>query len=285
MKRLTLIPILLLLFFVFNPHIKRVKGFSVDKVRSFAHPVDAKYNTFDSKPSLDQTFYYFSSGTAMYAFVSEDQRYVLKLFKQRHMRPFSTFEKFIGYPLIPAKKRSLQKRLQFRKRIFDSCMMAYSKFRTQTGLIYMHLNPTSELKTSLHLVDQNGRHLKLDADRTEFYIQRKGDDVFNSIKKWYCAGERDTIRSAFNSLIELIIERCKKEIGDYDNCAKNFAFIDGKAIEIDIGEFWNDPGVKGQVHINAHLIAATFDLRKYLEKYYPELLDDLDEILRQYGAI
>ncbi|MCB1117298.1 MAG: hypothetical protein KDK50_01810 [Chlamydiia bacterium] len=289
MKRLILIPILAVLFLAYNTHFKKTRGFCVAKVKSNQHRPDPKYDMhfpgFDAKAALSQPYYYLSSGASMYVFASEDQRYVLKLFKQRHMRPFSIYEKLIGYPFIPCKQRSLANRLQFRKRAFDSCLIAYSKFRDQTGLLYMHLNPTSHLGTHLHLVDHKGTHLKLNADKEEYYIQRKGQGIIDSICQWQSEGKRDTIRQALKSIVELIIDRCEREIGDFDNCSKNFAFIDGKAIEIDIGEFWNDPGVKGREHIIAHIITATFDLRNYLAKHYPELCDDLDEILREYGAI
>ncbi|MCP5492030.1 MAG: hypothetical protein H7A40_03175 [Chlamydiales bacterium] len=289
MKRLILIPILTILFLAYNTHFKRTKGFCVEKVKAYSRPADSKYDMpqsdFDAQSALNQTFYYLSSGASMYVFVSEDQRYVLKLFKQRHMRPFSVYEKLIGYPLIPSKQRSLNNRLQFRKKAFDSCLIAYSKFRDQTGVLYMHLNPTSHLNVRLRLVDHKGSHLLLNADKEEYYIQRKGEGIIDCICKWHSEGERETIRNALKSLVELIIARCEREIGDFDNCSKNFAFIDGKAIEIDIGEFWNDPGVKERVHINAHIITATFDLRNYLAKHYPELRDDLDEILREYGAV
>lgn len=265
-------------------YFKRTKGFCAQKIKSQAHVIEPKHNTsiknrLEILKILEQPYHYLASGTHMYAFVSQDKKYVLKFFKQNHLRPFSKLEKAFGYSLIPYTKNKLQKRLKTRQSLFDAAMLGYEDFRDRTGMLYLHLNPTTELKTSIHLIDQNGKPLTVDSDKSEFFIQLYAEPLLESIENWCASGQENSAKRAIDSIIDLVKLRCARGIGDDDNCPKNFGLIGEKVFEVDVSELWDDPGVAAKEHVIARLISATFDLRVFLKKKYPDLCQYLDEKL------
>lgn len=134
------------------------RGFSINKISSklpYNEMWDTQSLTSDEKEKLrkeilSQPFYYLSSGTQCYAFVSQDGKYVIKFFKMHKILPkkwlkdvpFSFFEKYRWESIAKKQNGSLN--------IFKSFKDAYEQLREESGLIYLHLNKKREIKKKDH---------------------------------------------------------------------------------------------------------------------------------------
>ncbi|GAB5411911.1 MAG: hypothetical protein ChlgKO_10250 [Chlamydiales bacterium] len=168
---------------------------------------------------FSQPFYYFASGKECYVFSSKDNKYIVKFFKQKHMKTTGFF---------PKPNRKL-----LRNKTYTSYQIAYEKFREESKLLYLHLTKTKHLKKTLHLIDNRGKPFSLKLDNMEFLIQRRGETLLSYLQKH--PAEKEQIKKKLISFVE---NRAAKGICDNDNnCERNLGIIDGEVFEIDIGEF------------------------------------------------
>ena len=225
---------------------ERAKGFALKKILSH-HASDPRWNTInlssDQKNLLDQIlsypFTYLESGNHCYAFVSEDGRFVLKFFKQKHM----SSQSLVDYLPMPAKSlfypsKKMKRRQKEREKSFSSYKIAYEHLKKETGLFYLHLNKTNHLKKTVILLDPHGNQIPVDIDNMEFLIQRKVEVGYTHLSNLLKEGKKDDAMESIVSLLNIITHRMEKGFFDKDlQFYKNFGFIDNQAIEIDIGEF------------------------------------------------
>ncbi len=267
---------------LYHTHIKRTRGFSIDKITPYNqtyNPVwDINYSNdklSEVKQIIDQPFSYFGSGKTCYVFLSADQNHVIKLFKQRHMRPFSFLEKMMGYSLIPDFVQKLDERMQTRSKLFTSFKIAHNDLQDQTGLVYLHLQPTSSLNQTLYFTDKEGRPFTFEADKMEFLIQKRAMRTFPILSAMIEKGQFEEAKTSIQSIEDLITIRCQKFIDDDDNnCERNIGLIDGKACEIDIGEFSLNPKLSPE-DTQQHIEIALRDLNAFLQKNHPEFYESI----------
>ncbi|MGE5196842.1 MAG: hypothetical protein ACM3JI_05890, partial [Anaerolineae bacterium] len=82
--------------------------------------------------------------------------------------------------------------------------------------------------------------------------------------------------------LELLILRCQKGIADNDALIRtNFGFIDGKAVQIDVGPFSKDSQTREKTCYSKEIVRITTSLKHWLEEHFPELLHELNEQLDQ----
>ena len=83
-----------------------------------------------------------------------------------------TQKKWIG-PLDKCRQRFLGIR-EFRlTRTFSSCKLAYDRLQEETGVFYIHLNPTDSFHRNLTLIDRNGISHQVPIDGSKFILQKK----------------------------------------------------------------------------------------------------------------
>ena len=228
---------------------KQTKGFSIGKITSHLS-FNPDWSTLDEpfkdkkmiENALDQTFTFFGSGGQCYAFLSDDKTTVLKFFKHHHMRPY-TFLNRIHLPLSfdHLRNKFLNRQKKKLEDVFGSCKIAYEDLKEETGLIYLHLNPTKDLNKKLKLVDKLGIAHCIEADTTTFVMQKKAELAFEKILKQIKSGDSEEVQQSIHSLMQNILKRCKKGIKDKDTGLKrNFGFLRKDAIAIDVGSFVKD---------------------------------------------
>jgi hypothetical protein len=268
----------------------QTEGFSLQKILS-NQPYSQKWET--GLPSaeiaeiLKQPFYFLGSGGQCYAFVSADNAYVIKFFKQHHMRPLPWLENlplpsFLDY----YRKKILRDReKRGEARIFSSYKIAYENLRNETAFLYLHLTKTDLFHRSLTLVDKLGIAHQIDLDTTEFALQKRATLTYRHLKKLLRRGEIEAIKECISSLLNLFAKRGKLGIQDMDPViSKNFGFIGTEAIEIDLGSFVYNDDYKKPYYYKRDLFNETFPLKRWLaKKHQGELLEHyqkvLDEIL------
>ncbi len=88
-------------------------------------------------------------------------------------------------------------------------------------------------------------------------------------------GDITGAKAAIDSLLELLYARCKMKIHDsHPNFKKNFAFLNNRAIEIDVGRF--SPKVPEKFPV----IVDSF--KTYLHEKFPELEKHFDDQYQAY---
>ncbi|MBS0625223.1 MAG: hypothetical protein JSS32_04165 [Verrucomicrobia bacterium] len=196
---------------------------------------------------LQQTFTYVGRGMQSYVFQSEDQSAVIKLFRRR--------TRLLG--------RTLDQNLRIEK-TFNACRLAFALAKEETGLLYLHLNPTEGEEPILVIKDRIGRKYSLPLDRYSFAIQKKAEPFSSAIR-----GEE------IDSYLRLIKTRSERGICNTDrHIAKNFGFHQGRAFEIDFGNYIYAPEEAGK---EFDLFAK--GLRALLEKHQPEAVPEFDQKL------
>jgi len=235
----------------------QTKGFTVSRILS-----DLPYHSEWETPSLnqeerssletilDQKFIFLGSGGSFYAFVSQDQQYVIKFFKMHHFKS--------------------RKKLQ---RVFNSCKLAYTDLKEETEVIYIHLNKTKGLHKNIVIVDNLGIEHSIPLDSIEFAVQKKAVLATDYISSLMKSGLTDHAKNALASVWHLMESILKKGYDGHDmNIVTNFGFVNGKAIQIDIGPFKKASFYKNRLYKSARKV----DL--WLQATYPELVEYFKEV-------
>ena len=231
-----------------------------------------KDDLIEAKEALNQSYTYLESGSQSYVFISEDQRYVLKFFKHKRWQLNPILEIFpLPKKLDTKRKRWKQKKKETVYSTFGSCITSYKEFKEETGVLFVHLNK-SPFDQIITLKDRMGFKHEIELTDVEFVLQRKAiptDQYLLSLKK---NGKINEAKKALFSLLAFTVKRAEKGYSDKDpHLIRNFGFIDGKAVEIDIGGFHHDPK-KDLVYFHTHeMRRIERKLLPWIEENYPEL--------------
>lgn len=258
----------------------RSTGFGIDKITSSLsynaaweiEPLTEGQREVLVQQIFPQTYYYLSSGDQYYAFVSQDQRYVLKFFKMQSLFPKDWFDsfpvslfKFLGF-------RQEKSNELFSERIFASYKDAYEFLRNETGLIYIHFNKTREFKSRVRLVDSKGKQHFVDLDAMEFVVQKKVTRIYDHLKELQSRGEEEQLRASIRSFLHLIAVRCQKGFVDQHSSVRNhFGFIENTAIQFDCATLTRDSSMKYPMNFRKEVLEAAERLDAWARVNFPEI--------------
>lgn len=224
-------------------------GFLISNVQH-ALPYHQEWETTDgASPSiLAQRFHYMGKGAQTFVLASEDGKYVLKFFKFHRLKESELNPLFQGYKL------------------------AFEEAKEESGLLFVHLNPSSHLKQKLEIIDRLGIVHKIDADTTHFVLQKRAELVIPTLKKLHREKNLRAAQQALASLLELSKKLEKRELYDHDaHLSKNYGFIGDSPILLDCGNLSKTgPG---------HTMKAGA-LRSWLGEAWPELSRWFEEKMR-----
>lgn len=198
---------------------KQTGGFTIARISSnlVFHPeweIDAS-DEERVKKILSQPYRFLGKGAQSFAFASEDGEYVIKFFRQDHLKKNSKLAKD-----------------------FASYKLAYEKLRDETGLLYLHLNKTTHLNQTLDLIDKISIHHSINLDEYEFLVQKRAVPVYEAMKQWIDQGKISDAKVALDALFQLLKTRSNRGIYDKDpDLNTNFGFIGTTPIQFDIGRF------------------------------------------------
>jgi hypothetical protein len=208
-----------------------------------------------------QDYFYIKGGTQCYAFVSADGKYVLKFFKMQHLRPKSRLLYAIPY-LSNYAYEKIEKRELRQKAIFTSYKMAFEELREETGLLYLHLNKTRHLQKGVTLTDKEGKRHPVNLDDVEFVLQEKAELLSSRFRTNRSYEEKKKLCDAILGLVE---RRCEKGFSDRDeSISNNYGFIDGRAVQIDVGRIQRDETMK-----------SAQNMQRELQRVHAKLQDNL----------
>lgn len=214
---------------------------------------------------LKEPFSYLNKGAQSYVFLSRDQKYVLKLFRYDCCRmPYGqqlvrNLRKWVG----AREKNFLPTEFKIVKN-FTSCKLAYSLAQKQTGVVFISLNPEKCTLPPITLRDRLGRTHKIDPSQYRFALQQKAEPFLSTFR-----AHANNIQPYFDSYLALLHDLADIGLVNLDpSMGKNFGFLDGRAIQIDFGNFIYCPE-------QAQNGIAPFELsvRKWLKKRIPQTVN------------
>jgi len=225
------------------------------------------------KIALGQEYTYLESGSQSYVFISEDEQYVIKFFKHKRWR-LNPFFEMVPLPATYSAKRDRwkQKKQETVESTFRSCVTSYNHFKDETGLFYVHLNPTKDLECRLIVKDRIGLKHKINLDKIQFLLQYKAIPTDTYLLKLKETGDIEGAKKAIIDLINFTVQRAKKGYSDKDpHLIRNFGFINDKVVEIDVGGFHHDPKKDLHYFYTHEIYRIQNKIIPWLNKNYPEL--------------
>lgn len=235
----------------------------------------AEEDLAELETALGQPYSYLESGSQSYVFLSQDKRYVIKFFKHKRWRMNPLFTN-IPLPESLNKKRERWKRKKKEtvEATFGSCKTAYTIFRKETGVLYVHLNKSPPFNKTLTVKNRVGFKHQINLRDVEFVVQKKAIPTDTYLLTLKSEGKIEEAKEALKSLVAFTVKRAEKGFSDKDpHLIRNFGFLEGKAVEIDIGGFHRDPK-KDLTYFYSHEIQKIYQkLLPWIEENYPELTE------------
>ncbi len=251
-------------------------GFAMAKVESTVLPGLSDDKDLPPEEMFTGPFTYFARGLQCFAFVSEDGQYILKLLNSRNR------DKAAICRWIPGLEELGEKAEMKEALIFNSYEIAFRELKEETGLIYIHLHPTTHLNRTVTLIDKLGIEHKLDLDKTGFMVQKKADLFYPYLAAKRKQGDLETAQKAVGELVDMIVGRCKKGVWDNDPLFRtNFGFVSDHPIEMDVGCFTINPRTADPKVYVPEVRRITASLKDWASKNYPELSSFIEDKVEQ----
>jgi hypothetical protein len=214
---------------------------------------------------LAQNFTYLTHGNQSTIFVSEDGKYVLKIFRYNRTR-FHCLHK------LKALFRQKPKNDLFTKinKTLCAAHLACTEAKDLTEAIYAHLNITQNKLPTIPLGSE-----KIQLDRVRFILQKKVAPFKETLLS--TKDDPEKMRELLHSWAKLIEKRVSCGIRNADpNLGPNFGFLEGKAVEIDFGNYRKSPQLPEE--IDQYFIR----FEHFLLRHAPEYIDYLKELQLKY---
>jgi hypothetical protein len=190
-------------------------GFTTARLQA-THDLGFPPSQNDPRIYLQQKYSLCDQGGQSYVFISEDGKYILKFFKEmpRPWFPWPSYQK---------------KKLGKLARTLRGYQLAFNRLREETGLLYLHLAPTSSPLPAV-LVDRLHIEHRLDLSSIYFVLQKRAEPITNFSE------------STLSQIYELLQKRSSVHIADHDpRLQSNLGWIDNHLVFIDPGRFVDDP--------------------------------------------
>lgn len=226
-----------------------------------------------------QPFRYLAKGNHCFAFVSEDDQYVIKFHRfPSHMRMFPWLNRPLVYELYEKRKKIKEHNFQRMAINFLSYKNGFANLKDESGLIYVHTNKSSYLNKKVCLIDDSGAKHYIPLDRTTFILQKKAKLIYPTLKELYAKKDFPQAHSIIHQLFTLMLTSADKGyVNDDPVLYKNCGLLDGHAIHIDIGDLIEQPNILDPAVRLAYIREVTGPMRRYFAREMPELIPYYDQ--------
>lgn len=231
---------------------------------------------------LEQKFHYLGKGAHCYAFVSEDQNYVIKFHRYAsHMRVMPWLTHPFSYQFDARRKKIKEYNLQKLDYNLKNYKNSFELLKEETGLVLLHINRSNHLGRTVRLVDKTQAEYQIPLDQVTFILQQRADLIYPTLDKLYAQSRLEECRQIVSSIIHLMANCCQKGFVDEDPVLrKNYGLLGTspshtqgiKAIHIDVGDLIPKEGIHLKENYIPYVKEMTESLRKRLELHYPEIL-------------
>lgn len=232
---------------------------------------------------LKQKFFYIGKGAQCYAFVSEDQHYVLKFFKFKHLKP----NLFIDLlPSIPPFKEYKENCIERKRRkligVFNGYDLAYHENRQHSKLFYLHLVPTQMLQQQVTVVDKVGLTRQINLDPIVFLIQSKGETLRTRLHRLLSQNHLQEAQQAIAHILQMYISEYKKGIYDRDHgIMHNTGYVGDQPFHLDVGKLTKEERMRHLDFYKKDLEHVIWKIDKWVKAFYPQHYSTFSNFLAQ----
>lgn len=232
---------------------------------------DVSTERTDIDAILSQPFHYLRHGAQMFAFVSADDKYVLKFHRYPfHMRRYN----WLKHPFKKTRKERNIQRFAYHMTNYKAC---YETLQAETGCIWLQLNPEQGLNKEVRLIDKMGNHYTLPLKGVTCILQHRAQLIYPTLQTYLAEGQIENGKQAITHILELFMHTCKKGYVNTDSMlSSNIGLLPDRAIHIDMGDLSRSEGIGQPEQIKAYLAEVTEPLRNWLEAHSSALLAHYD---------
>lgn len=218
--------------------------------------------------ALDQPYSYLGYGKQMTVFASVDGKYVIKFFNPRPVlkegwfHQWKKLRRFTSWRWIYHSYIQKQRRLA---KLSHRYLLGVEQLSEEAGIVYAHLGPTTVLHHTLRLRDKEGKEHLLPLEKAPFVLQKRAELALAHFDRLHREGKVEEMQGALNQLRLLFVKRAEKGFTDrIQTLHNNYGFVEGKAIQIDLGRIREDV-----THSEGEEIY--FRIKKQINQRYPEI--------------
>lgn len=220
---------------------------------------------------LSQPFSYVGKGAQSYVFSSADNKYVLKFFKFKHLKP-SLFVSLLPHipPFAEYQEKEMQRKERKLQGVFTGYKLAYEKHRDESGLFFVQLNPTHR-KELVAVVDKLGLSRAVDLGETVFIIQKKAKPLKTVLSDALEANNLLLAKERIGQVFDLYRSEYRKGIYDRDHgVTRNVGFINDIPIHLDVGKLTKEGKMMQPEVASEDLAIVITRLQEWLQSHYPQ---------------
>lgn len=196
---------------------------------------------------LNQPFTYLSFGGQSTVYESLDKKYVIKFFNPRTVLKENWFHQFAKLRRLNSLKwitnTYFRQKLRLKK-YFLRYELAFKDLKVETGLVYVHLDPSTALSKTIQLTDKEGNFHQFNLDAYPFVLQKKVELTMHHLDRLLKNGDVDGAKESVKQIYELFLSRAQKGYTDrLQTLNKNYGFFEGKAVQLDVGRIRKIPAI------------------------------------------
>lgn len=223
-------------------------------------------------------------GHQVYVFGSENHPYVLKLFKFNRLKPSAWLSALSRIPYLSSYAEHAEARRVSRlEKLFQGYSIAYTSDPFYTGMLYVHLNQTTNIRKTITLIDRLGFKHSLDLDRVCFAIQERALSAKHVLIQLLDKGEIRIAKQRIRQLFDMYLSEYNQGVVDEDhNILSNTGFVDGRPLHLDIGQL-RRVSQKDTLAQYKEVLRKIVEKRLtgWLKRHYPENEEEILQEIKQ----
>lgn len=232
---------------------------------------------------LNQPFTYLGKGGQAFAFGSKDGSYVLKFVKFSFLKP-RLKHRFIS--LLPFfedwQANEMERRLRKFHDLYLGYKYAFEVNPANSGVIYLHINPTFNQFGTVTLFDRKGIKHVVDLDQTVFILQRKSEMLDELLARLLDEGNLDEAKNKIEKILEMYVSHYHMGLHDLGyGVIHNTGFAGDTPIHVDLGKMAWDEEIKNRDRYKPDLIIIAGKIEEWVEKNYPLYHAELSAAITQ----
>lgn len=280
----------LLIFIIARLYYHLTDDFRLSNI-TYSLPYEKSWEVAEATPEqeknleqiLDQPFYYLGKGAQSYAFRSEDNRYVLKFFKFKHLKPSFFLDALpsIGY-LKTYKQTQAARKEKKLLGVFKSYKLAYEVDKEESGLIFVQLNTQNNPTRYVTVVDKIGIKRRIELHNYPFLVQEKGETLRTVIRNLLEKSDIETAQKRFGQILDLYAVEYEKGIYDHDHgIMQNTGFIDDRPFHLDVGKLMTEEKMRDKAFAKKDAELVIEKMSGWVKKYFPQHSSEIASYLNR----
>ena len=278
---LWILSILILALFLPDFCQKKTKGFIQSRIAS-TFPLEINpsiENSEQALSALDQPFYFLRKGNSAFVLISSDQKYILKFLRKSPITPcFWSKIKWVEYFFPSNCAAQIEKKEKAKEILLTSYRLATHELKKQTGILYSHLAPTSNLKKEILFYDNLKVKHTISADATAFALQKKADPFCPYFKTLANENKKEEMEALLKEFAGVLFERAQKGIFDNDLSPHyNLGIFEGHFLTFDLDGLKPCTPPANSIDLQKHMLQDGKKMIKWLKSIDPTLPGFLKE--------